>query len=261
MFFYYLASSLTPIEFGDVAELSFLELLEKFDANLSTSQKKEFEVLRVYFDLENLKKLFSNQAPDDFDLRGNLTKKQLKEAIENQEFFPRYVFDFLSQHQASKDLLIHYPELLNSYFRNEAEKASGFLKEYLDFEREWRLLLTAFRAKKLKKNLTKELSFEDPKDEIVETIFQQKESHYFDAPAGYEEFYEMLLGAKNNPLYQYKHLAEFRFKKLRALVQDRPFTLDYLMSYALRVAILEDLRILNDIKGQQILNTILKDRE
>lgn len=261
MTFYYLASSLTPIEFGDLAEYGFLDLLEKFDLSLTSAERKSFRVLRLFYDLENLKKiLVTTSAPIQLDVRGNLNKKELLAALEHREFFSEYVFDYFDCFTSAKERLDNFSRLLSEYFRNEADKASGFLRSYLTFERDYRLILTAFRAKKLKKNLDEEFAFESSKDPIVESILSQKDSPYFEAPAGYEDLQEMLLVAKDQPLYEYRHLAEYRFKKMREMVQDKPFSIDYLMSYAMRLCILEDLANLNEIKGNENLNIILKDK-
>jgi hypothetical protein len=261
MTFYYLASSLTPIEFGDLADYGFLDLLEKFDLSITRHDRKSFRVLRLFYDLENLKKTFIvTSAPIELDPRGNLSKKELQEALEHRTFFSDYVFDFLDLFTSSKERIDNFSKLLSDYFKYEAEQSTGFLKAYLTFERDYRLILTAFRAKKLKKSLEKEFSFELSKDPIVESVLNQKDSPYFEAPAGYEDLQEMLLLVKDKPLNQYRHLAEYRFKKMREMVQDKPFTIDYLMSYAMRICILEDLANLNEIKGNENLNIILKDK-
>lgn len=261
MSYYYLAASLTPVEFGDIPELSFLELMEKYYMNLTKHDKKQLEIIRLYFDLENIRQLYTfRSAPIHLDPRGNLSKKDLKQVLEDRNFFPDYVYDFLKQHEANKDIIFNFSSLIAAYFVNEGEKASGFLKHYLEFERNWRLILTGFRAKKLKRNLIKEFAFEDLKDPVISSILAQKESPYFEAPAGYEELQEMLLTTKDRPMYQYRHLAEFRFRKIRGMAINKPFSLDYLLAYALRVVILEDLHALDEIKGQEILNGILKDR-
>lgn len=260
MSYYYLAASLIPIEFGDIPELSFLDLVEKYQMNLTSQDKKQLEIIRLFFDLENIKQLYTfRSTPIHLDPKGNLSKKELKQALEEKDFFPDYVNDFLKQHEANKDAIFNFSSLISSYFIHEGKKASGFLKQYLEFERNWRLILTGFRAKKLKRNLYKEFVFEDLKDPVVSIIIAQKDSPYFETPSGYEELQEMLLTAKDRPMYQYRHLAEFRFRKIREMAMNKPFSIDYLLAYSLRTTILEDLRALDEVKGREILNSIVKD--
>ena len=260
MAYYYLATSLIPLEFGDIPDLSFLELIDKYSLTLSGVEIEELKIIRLYFDLENIKQLLINDpASFAFDLRGNLSQKELKKALEEKDYFSQYVYDFLKQYNEPKEAVYHFPALLSAYYIHESENASGFLKQYLDFERCWRLIVTGYRAKKQKKDVVKELSFEESKDLFIASIFSQKDSPHFEAPFGYEEVLEMLVVAKNRPMHQYRHLAEFRFRKLREMTANKPFSLDYLLSYALRIVILEDLHGLNEMKGLEILNSILKD--
>ena len=262
MNYYYLATSLMPLEFGDIPELTFLELIDKYSLTLSEVAMKDFQIIRFYYDLENIKQLFiGGSAPSFFDPRGNLSQKELRQVLDHKDYFPQYVYDFFDQYKESKEVVLYFPALLSSYYIYEAEKATGFLKQYLEFERCWKLIVTGYRAKKQKKDVMKEFSFEDVKEPLMASIVSKKDSPHFEAPFGYEEVQEMLVKAKNKPMYQYRYLADFRFRKLREMTASQPFSLDYLMSYALRVAILEDLHGLNEIKGQEILNSILKDSE
>jgi hypothetical protein len=260
MNYYYLAASLIPIEFGDIPGLTFLDLIEKYRLNLTQGDMKQLETIRLFFDLENIKQLYTSRgSPASLDSRGNLSKKELKQALEDKNFFPEYVYDFLKQHEANKDIVVHFSSLISAYFTQEARKASGFLRQYLEFERNWRLILTGFRAKKLKRNLYKEFAFEEISDPVVSLIIAQKDSPYFETPVGYEELNEMLLVVKDRPMYQYRYLAEFRFRKVREMAMHKPFTIDYLLAYAVRTTILEDLHALDEVKGQEILNSIVKD--
>ncbi|MBM3191629.1 MAG: DUF2764 family protein [Chlamydiae bacterium] len=260
MRYYYLAASLMPLEFGDISELNFLELVDKYSLSLTEASMKALQVVRLYFDLENLRQtLASGSEPLFFDTKGNLSQQELKEALEQRVFFAEYVYDFLDSYKTPKEAYQHFPSLLSTYYQKESEKAEGFLKEYLEFERGWRLIATGYRAKKEKKDVVKELEFEDPKDPLVAAVLSQKDSPHFEAPFGYEELQEMLLTSKNKPMYQYRQLAEFRFRKVREMVASKSFSLDYLLSYAIRVIILEDLHKLSAGKGSEILNSIVKD--
>jgi len=260
MAYYYLAASLPPMEFGDLPELSTMELLDQYGMNFDKQAREQLAVLRLWFDLQNIRQLYTfRSGPVHLDVRGNFAKQELKQALEDQHGLPEYVYDFLRQHEAHKDALSHFAELVSTYFVTEASKASGFVREYLAFERNLRLILTGFRAKKLKRDMRKEFAFEDMHDDIVSAIFAQQESPYFEAPAGYEELQEMFLAAEDHPMHQYRYLAELRFRRLREMVQGKPFTLDYLLSYLLRVVLLEDLHSLDDTQGLEVLNGILKD--
>ncbi|HNO71561.1 MAG TPA: DUF2764 family protein [Bacteroidia bacterium] len=78
MSYYYLAASLAPLEFGDIPGVSFLELVEAYRMNLTDSDMQQLNMLRLYFDLENIKQLYTHRnVPVHLDSRGNLSKKDL----------------------------------------------------------------------------------------------------------------------------------------------------------------------------------------
>lgn len=256
MAYYYLSSSLTPLEFGDHPEMSFLFLCEKYKENLSQSDMQQLDVIRKKMDLMNIKKILRNE---EIDKRGILNKKELQDVLNEESYFDEYVFEFLHKHEGNAEKILNFPELLNQFFKVEAEKAKGFLKDLLELQRNWRLILTSYRTKKQKGDLSKQLAFEDPYDVTVSSLFAQRDSTHFEAPEGYEEFAEMLISTKEDPMQQYRSFAEFRFRAIKELVQDNFFSLDYLIAYAIQVIILEDFHGINKKEGEKVLNTIVKD--
>ncbi|PCI94531.1 hypothetical protein COB11_03710 [Candidatus Aerophobetes bacterium] len=256
MTYYYISSALTPLEYGDTPDMTFHFLFEKYKENLSESDMKQLSVLRKKFDLMNIKRLLRHE---EIDTRGNLDQKELEEALSTEGYFDQYVFDFLNRFDEDADKILNFPELLNRFFIDEEEKASGFLKNLLGNQRKWRLILTGYRTKKQKGDISKQLSFEDPFDPITAMILSQKDSPHFEAPEGSEELSEMLMTTKESPMQQFRRFAEFRFRKIKEIVEDRLFSLDYLIAYAVQVIILEDLHALSKEEGEKVLNTIVKD--
>lgn len=256
MTYYFLSSSLTPLEYGDTPDTSFLFLYSRFEENLSSSDMKEMHVLRKYYDLLNIKYLLQDE---ELDHRGILNRKELESALAEESYFELYVFDYLNSYEDDRSKILNFSSLLNQFFKEEEKKASGFLKEYLKAQRNWRLILTGFRSKKQKKDVSAQLKFEDPYDETVSMILGQKDSPHFEAPEGYEELYEMLLTTQDSPIQQYKNFGEYQFRKIKEMVEDKLFSLDYLVAYAVLMTILEDLHALNKQQGEMVLNTIVKD--
>ncbi|MCH9630381.1 MAG: hypothetical protein S4CHLAM37_03770 [Chlamydiia bacterium] len=256
MTYYYISTALTPLEYGDTPDMTFHFLFEKFKENLSSSDMEQLGVLRKKFDLMNIKRLLRHE---EIDNRGNLNQKELEEALITEGYFDQYVFDFLNRYEEDADKILNFPELLNRFFIDEEKKAKGFLKTLLGNQRKWRLILTGYRTKKQKGDISKQLSFEDPFDPTTAMILSQKDSPHFEAPEGSEELSEMLMATKESPMQQFRSFAEFRFRKIKETVQDKIFSLDYLVAYAIQIVILEDLHALNKEEGEKVLNTIVKD--
>ncbi|MCB1109804.1 MAG: DUF2764 family protein, partial [Chlamydiia bacterium] len=138
------------------------------------------------------------------------------------------------------------------------KKYRGFLQRYFRFEREWRVLIAGYRAKKLGVDAAVELQHEDFHDPLVAEVLAQKDTPFFEFPFEYQELGEKLKEVQGNPKGQYEVMANFRFNRIEEEVQDHPFSLDYLLGYLVQLMIVEDAYILDEKQGNQKLSEIVK---
>jgi len=206
--------------------------------------------LRRYIDLQNIRELFLEEP---IDSRGNLNEKELDEALLIQDILPSYVFDFLDQFEEKQEKLRHFFGLLARYFTEEMPKQDGFLRRYLRFEREWRLVLLALRAKKLGSDLAFQLQFEDFSDPIVALILAQRDVVDFDPPNEYIELKERLNACGNDPWQQFLTVAHYRLDKIEELAGYLLFSIDWILGYVARLIIVEKYNELNEERGKTIL--------
>lgn len=254
--YYYLTSSLPPLEFPVLPEgVGSVFLRVDLETNLSEEDRKRVESLYLFVDLSNIKLLFGEE---EVDPRGNLDEKELDEALLYQSFFPLYVFDYLQKYETRKERLKNFPALLAQFFREEAETQKGFIQKYFSFERELRLVLLGFRAKKLHRDLGKELQFEDLADPLVMQILSQKDAEQYEPPVEYKEVKELLDLSGSDPLEQNKAIAGYRFRKIKEMGENNPFSIDWLLAYLAQVMIVEYWNGLDKEKGQTILSTFKK---
>jgi hypothetical protein len=251
---YFLGSILPPLRVGDEPPLLFDELMMLYRDNLSRSELEKIEKIRLYIDLKNIQKLLKNQP---IDSRGTLSEKELDEAIVNQEGLPDYLFDFFEEFQEVSDQLRNYSKVLITYFKEMKKKCRGFLKDYFCFEREWRILLAGYRAKKLGVDLMKELQYEDFHDPFVAEVIAQKDAPFFEFPFEYMQLGEKLKEAKS-PEEEYYLMAEFRFQWVKEKVQDDPFSISYLLGYLVQLMIVEDDFAQSKEKGSEHLTQMMK---
>lgn len=232
----------------------FDELMMLYRDNLSAGDLEKIKAIRLYLDLKNVQKLLKNQP---IDPRGNLNEKELDEAMVNQEKLPEFLFEFLDEFQEVPDQLRNYSKVLISYFKEMENKEHGFLKGYFQFEREWRILLAGYRAKKLGIDPTVELQHEDFHDSLVAEVIAQKDAPFFEFPFEYAELGERLKDAKS-PEEQYHLMADFRFRRIGDEVQDDPFSIDYLLGYLVQLMIVEDDFAQSERKGNEHLTEMVK---
>ncbi len=250
--YYFVVPSLPPLSMHDRPEITFDELMTRLEISLSKSDLEKVKVLRLFVDICNIRALFMEE---DIDPRGNLNEKELDEALLVHAMLPPYVFEFLDQFERVRDKIKNFSGLIALYFNTEIPKSTGFLKGYLTFERESRLVLVALRSKQLGRDVAKELQFEDPTDPLVAQILAQKDSDSYDPPAEYSDLKELIASCYNDPWLENKAFAEYRFKKIGEIAEAKLFSVDQILAYVAQLMIIEDLIQLDALKGNMILDT------
>lgn len=250
--YYYLAASLPPLDFPGKPEVSFFSLRDYFGVNLSQKDLKKVESLRLFVDICNIRQFLQEE---EIDLRGNLKEKELEEALLSETFLPEYVFDFLKENETLSDKLNAFPFLLTSFFQEETAKQQGFLKVYFEFERQWRLVVLAIRAKAMGRDFVKELQFEDTHDPFVMQILAQKDAPQYEPPVEYQEVKNILHSCGPDPWEQNKALCLYRFNKIQDFVTGLQFSMDWILAYLAQLMIVEYWNELDAVKGREILDT------
>ena len=128
---------------GQTPLLGSKELKAAYALNLKKGDWQLFEKWREALDIENLKRLFCEEP---LDMRGNLDKEDLEERIITMSGLPQVALDFLHEWDGD-DRIMHFPELISLYL-SEMGSSDGFLGEMFTFEKELKLVLAAYRAKR-----------------------------------------------------------------------------------------------------------------
>src|ERR1700722_2117384 len=140
--YYFVVSSLPPLVIGERPEITFDELMARLKINLSKHDWEKVRVLRRFVDMYNIRALLMEEPVDP---KGNLNEKELDEALLVHTGLPDYVFEFLGQFEKTVDKIRNFSGLLARFFNEEIPKQEGFLRRYLQFERECRLVLLGIR--------------------------------------------------------------------------------------------------------------------
>jgi hypothetical protein len=250
--YYFLAASLPPIALGEIPEISFEELCSRLEINLSKKDIDKVVVLRRLIDLFNLRAFLLKEP---IDPRGNLVEKEIDEAILQREGYPEYVYDFLDRYETVGERVAHFSQLLFLYFTEEIGKQKGFLKRYLAFERQWRLVLLALRSKRSGRDVAKELQFEDLSDPIVAQILAQKDAEDYEPPVEYRHLKELILSCGSDPWLLHQVLGKYRFEKIEEMVSRPLFSMDWILAYMAQLLIVEHWNELSQKKGMTILQS------
>lgn len=250
MKYYFLVPSLPPLSLQDRPDISFSELSLRLEVNLSKADLEKARLLRRFVDICNIRALLVNES---IDPRGNLNEKELDEALLVRSDLPDYVFDFLDQFDSQKEQIRNFSGLLAKFFQEETTHLTGFLKRYFTFEREWRLVLVALRAKQYGRDFVREFQFEDPKDTFIVQILAQKDASHYEPPEEYTEIKEILLSCKGDPWLENRYFTEYRLRKIDALVGGELFSIDAVLGYMAKLMLIEALFELEEEKGKSIV--------
>lgn len=261
MAYYFLASLLPPLEIGHVPSLGFAELKALFDANLTAVDRTKVRAFLSLIDIENMRAFWAHEP---FDTRGNVPLSQMEQCFldftwPSGDVFPFFLIDFLLKYRTDEDRLTHFSLLLSQFFNDRIERETGFVREYFAFQREMRLIIMGFRAKKLHKDLAEELKYEEGTDPIVAQILAQKDAKSYEPPFEYKELKPIFSEFENAPLDLYRELFEYQFNHIIELWGGELFSLDRLLNYTARLILVERWQELDVQKGIKVVDHIERE--
>lgn len=255
--YYFVGTLLPELEIGLPPEISFENFLLLLQDNLDNHDLRLTRILRRYYDIENLRLLWKEEPLDPY---ANLDSNELDEALLHPALLPSYVTSFLETHETKESRLRYFPKILAAYFYYEAKQATGFIKHYLQFERKLRLIQTAFRARKLNRDLAEELQFENPEEDFIQQLLAQKDAMTFEPPLGFESLKAIFEAHYNNPIDLHKALCEYRFQKVEELAGSGVFTIDRILAYMVQLILVERWQELDAEKGNKLIDLYVKEQ-
>ena len=248
--YYFVSTAIPPLALGSKPEISFKELREVLELNVTARDLHRLNRLLEPIDLYNVKSLWLDLPLDD---RGTLSAWDLAEALLVRTPLPLYLAYFLEQYESTADRLRYFPSLYAALYRQEEK---GFLGKYFLLEREIRLVLTALRAKRANRDIVKELQFEDPLDPLVFQILSQKDAPEYEPPSEYAELKTLFFDNLLEPAKLALGLLKYRFNKIEAMEENEYFTMDQILGYAARLLIVESWDHLDKEKGNMALEEL-----
>ena len=252
--YYFLSIALPELEIDQEPEITFEDLGFLLKVNLTDDDFEKTKVLRNLYDMENIRYFWLEQ---DIDSHGFYNRNDLEEALLSRMGLKEYVYDFLTEFKNRDERLKNFSSLIVRYFAEEIDKAEGFLKKYLIFEREWRLTIAGFRAKIAKKDIAIDLQFEDPYDDLVAQILAQKDAKRYEPPTDYKNLKIIFEQNLNDPLKLNATLCKWRFQTINNMVKTEPFTIDFILAYMAKLIIVEEWMTLDQKRGLKVVDEII----
>lgn len=256
--YYFVGTLLPTLSFDTPPEMSYEKLGTLLRENLTEKDYEKTITIRHFYDILNLRSLW---LEEELDSRGQLTVLELSEALVNRAGLPDYVYEFVDHYPKNEDRLHQFPFLLAKFFQSAEQIRDPFLRRYLSFERELRLMMTAFRAKKLGRDLSVELQYENPEEDFIAQLLAQQDSKTYEPPEKYRDLKVLFEKYGDQPLALQKALDEYRFETIDNLVDMADtFSIERILAYLLQLIIVETSFELDKDKGIQIVNNIINLR-
>lgn len=254
--YYFVGTALPALSFDVPPEISFPQLEVLLRDNLTDKDYQKTLEIRRFYDLLNLRSFWSEEG---LDPRGGMTAGVLEEALMNRTGFPGYVYDFIDLYPKKEDRLRHFSSLLAKFFQHAKNLKDPFLRHYLSFERELRLVMTAFRAKKLGRDLSVELQYEDPEEDLIAQLLAQKDATTYEPPEKYQDLKFLFEKNGDDPMALERALDEYRVEKIESLVGlGDVFSIERILAYFTQFIIIEKWFELDHAKGMQMVDRIAK---
>ena len=238
MNYYYLIAAFPPLSLDVRPAISFRDVRDMLEMNLTSRDLKELEQLLRPIDLYNIRALWLGEPLDD---RGNFKAKDLEEELFVKQDLPEYLTDYLDRYDSTEDCIKYFSSLYASLYRESEEKLKGFLAQYYRFERELRLMLVALRAKRKNRDIVRELQFENPNDPTVALILAQKDTGDFVPPREYEDVKTIFLNNAEDPKKLNEVLLQYKFNQIEEMEEPQDFGMDRVLPYIARLLIVETL--------------------
>jgi len=254
--YYFLAAALPELQIGEPPEISFhvLSLLLKW--NLSRKDLQYTEVLRRLYDILNIRAFWRGEPLDE---HGTMNENDLEEALLTGSGFPEYVYEFLDRYADREERLNAFSRLLFLYFKREKEHANPFLRNYLQFEWEWRLVVMALRAKLYEKEVALELQEEGQEDELIGSILAQKDAKHFEPPVRLISLKTLFMENYGRPEKLHQALCEYRFKHIEKMYGIEVLGEARIFAYMMQLILVEEWLELDKKKGLSFIDERVKE--
>jgi len=253
--YYFITTLLPPLKLGASVEMTSRELDFFLKLNVSKEDLERITVLRRKTDIENIRHFWLDES---LDPGGNIGRKAIEACLFHHEFFPSYVFYFMEKYETKEERLDHFPELLHAFFKKEIDQNYGFVKDYLTFEREWRLVMTALRAKALQRNFDEEFAFENKEDPFIAAILDQKNEPSYHPPEAFFELKELFEKYQKKPLLMLYELSLFRFNHIEKMAGDHLFDAYRVLAYVVQLEIVETWLKLDKKQGLTFIESVTR---
>jgi len=257
--YYYLISGLPELNINEKEpEYSVLSFREEVRDLVSPSDFLLISALYYRFDIINIINLIKDGVRE-FDPRGSLNKEELRSGLINPEMLPTFIESFILESRndwnASSDKVLQN-KLTEFYIEWSRQVDNAYLREWLEFDNNLRNLLTGLNCKRFDLSTTKEVLGDYYE---AEAIRKSKEKDF--GLRTVIPLVDEIVSHFDNPDIAVREFAleELRWKFADELDQNYYFSVENLMTYAIKLQLNQRNVEANPMTGEEKLDALLSN--
>ncbi len=265
--YYYLVAGLPDILIDNTKKgLPLALVLDEILTQVAPDDAALFTLLKYHYDNKNLVTLLEN-TDKEFDTRGNLTLEELELEIKMPGLLPGYMIDFLEAYKEGKPL---FPQLSLEdqlswlYYDYLSTHENAFIRDWSTFDCDLRNVLAGLNGRKLEKDQgadNSQFSREQSiicRNDVSERVLKSNAPD-FSLSSGYA-WVEKLLSFGQDSLVEYeKNIDLLRWETLDELTTFSYFQIETLLSFYIKLRIVERWQKLEPAIGKETLDKLLAE--
>lgn len=217
---------------------SFGQVMDLFKLNLSAHDLKSVSQCNLWSDLVNYEALLYGLPTDTF---GNLDPKNFDKHLTDHPI----LFDFLDEYRrhfaSSEEQKKHFSYLYFKFFEILCHQAEGFLQTYYKFIEDVLTVSTTLRAKKIGRDVEKELSLMNKELPLAMEAIITRDAKAYEPSGPFEALKEIYENHFDDPKAQHAAFFGFLFDWIEAQKEGMSWGLDWAIAYLIQLRLLTKL--------------------
>lgn len=261
--YYCLVAGLPDLLFNDNKPgFDSLEFYTELKHQLNRTDYELVKLLFLQSDNKNLLNLIFEQDKP-FNLQGNYTKSFLEKQISQPIEIPDYITHFLRfvKNRETHELNLQTENKLHSlYFGYALTTTNTFLREWFEFELNTKNILTAFNCKQFNYSLETHLIPAGKNNTVYQLLTHKHLKHeYFEDELPFAEQIFRIAESDATPEEKEKNIDKIRWDYLEEQTFFHYFTIEKILSYIIKLGIMERWMKLDAETGKALLNKLIEE--
>lgn len=265
--YYYLVASLRDWSLdSDTKGFDVREILDEIMENLTTSDRRCVDLLYAYYDCENL--IARRAGRNRLNQLGRLSEEQLDEVLKERRYalLPKHVAEvvklYVEADDEDRDEDVHLDErferaIFEAYYKDLATSKCKFLRAWGEFDRNLRNIAAAVAAREAGRAV-RDVTVGG--GDIVEQLARSSAADF--GLRGELQYIDSVIAAvsdEKNIVEKERKIDAIRWAEAEDIAVFDSFTINYILSYLVKVNIVARWTLLSPEVGREMLNRLMAD--